>query len=344
MAAKLKDIAERAGVNIGTVSHVLNHHPKAEHMKPETCARIRQIAKELGYCRNELAASVAGGRGNVLAFISAEMGSIEYTGRIQNGVLDEAAAQGYAVTVYHLTANNEEDILRRLIGWRTAGVIFHIAELEVASLIMNALREQKIPYGTANLSNPSGIGVTTDDVHGMELAVEFLKKIQCKHLALLCQKSESGKQLEYQKTRETGFQNGMKLHFPGKPEAVFSISPEPGRKELSNAVDNVLKEIVAGGYDGILCESDITALELLQSAQIAGLKIPKAFSLVGYGNLGISSQMRPALTTLSQDFEEIGSMTTRFVIDAVKNRLFAGKECNLLLPVRLIERDSTRKI
>lgn len=103
MTPKLKDIAERAGVDIGTVSHVLNRRPKADRLKAETRERIQRIAKELGYCRNELAASIAGGRGNVLAFISAEMGCIEYTGRIQNGVLDEAAAQDYAVTVYHLT-------------------------------------------------------------------------------------------------------------------------------------------------------------------------------------------------------------------------------------------------
>ena len=60
MTPKLKDIAERAGVDIGTVSHVLNRRPKADRLKAETRERIQRIAKELGYCRNELAASIAG--------------------------------------------------------------------------------------------------------------------------------------------------------------------------------------------------------------------------------------------------------------------------------------------
>lgn len=343
MTPKLKDIAERAGVDIGTVSHVLNRRPKADRLKAETRERIQRIAKELGYCRNELAASIAGGRGNVLAFISAEMGCIEYTGRIQNGVLDEAAAQDYAVTVYHLTGKNEEDIIRKLIGWRTAGVIFHIARLDAAPRIMKILDEQKIPYGTANLGNPRGIGVTTDDSRGMECAVEFLKQSGCRRAALLTHEDKSRQQAEYQKRRREGFRKGMKQHFPEAPETVFTLSPEQGKQAFQRSMDQILKKITGGGYDGILCDSDITAIELLQSAQTAGLKVPEAFSLIGYGNLGISSLMRPALTTLSQNFEEIGSMTTRFVIDAVRNGQSAEQERNLLLPVKLIIRDSTQK-
>ena len=54
----MQDIAEKAGVNKGTVSYVLNGKHKKARIGAETCARILAVAKELGYSRNELARSV----------------------------------------------------------------------------------------------------------------------------------------------------------------------------------------------------------------------------------------------------------------------------------------------
>ena len=178
------------------------------------------------------------------------------------------------------------------------------------------------------------------NISGMRLKARATGNLSTNNLKL---DSQLKQQAEYQKRRREGFRKGMKQHFPEAPETVFTLSPEQGKQAFQRSMDQILKKITGGGYDGILCDSDITAIELLQSAQTAGLKVPEAFSLIGYGNLGISSLMRPALTTLSQNFEEIGSMTTRFVIDAVRNGQSAEQERNLLLPVKLIIRDSTQK-
>ena len=79
MAVSLKDISQRTHINICSVSQVLNNHPKAERLRQETRDKILLAAKELGYCRNEAAATIRKKRSNVLAFVTSEMGSIEYT-------------------------------------------------------------------------------------------------------------------------------------------------------------------------------------------------------------------------------------------------------------------------
>lgn len=53
----LKDVAERASVSVSTVSYALNDHSHV-HLAPETRARVRRIAKELGYTPNAMARSL----------------------------------------------------------------------------------------------------------------------------------------------------------------------------------------------------------------------------------------------------------------------------------------------
>ena len=145
-AVRLKDIALAAGVDIGTVSHVLNRRPKSFLLRAETRERIERIASELGYYRNELAASISSSHGSkVLAFVTGEMGSIEYTGRIQNGVFT-GLPLGYAVTLHHLAGDNETGIgedFRLAGGWGD----FHMGGIESVQAICQKLSARRIPYG-----------------------------------------------------------------------------------------------------------------------------------------------------------------------------------------------------
>lgn len=341
MPPRLKDIAEAAGVDIGTVSHVLNRRPKADCLRAETREKILRIAEELGYCRNEMAASVAKKHGNVLAFICEDMGSVDYTGRIQNGILEEAASHDYAVIVYHLKKQNQNEILRKIIGWRTAGVIFHISDLKHASGMMNLLDQQSIPYGTANLTNPNGIGVTTDDYHGMRLAVECLKKHHCKKPLFFTYPGDYvQEQSEYLVNREAGFQKALGEFFPDIDFMRYSPANMNSSFELTKQLQPLLKEFQSYEYDGIVCVSDMLAIELLRAASEVGIHIPSDLSIIGYGDLGVASLVYPRLTTLSQNFERIGSMTAHLVIESIMKKVTERENCNLLLPVHLIERET----
>lgn len=95
MAPGLKDIAKLANVDIGTVSHVLNNHPKAAKLRPETRKRILAAVKETGYRPNRLAQAVKSGHSRILGIISNNIGDDEFMGRIISGVLEVLAGKGY---------------------------------------------------------------------------------------------------------------------------------------------------------------------------------------------------------------------------------------------------------
>ena len=67
MTATLRDIAKLAGVNAGSVSRVLQNHPRARAFRPETRQRILEAAQKLHYRRNELAAAIRTGRNRTVA-------------------------------------------------------------------------------------------------------------------------------------------------------------------------------------------------------------------------------------------------------------------------------------
>lgn len=327
MAPRLKDIAFAANVDIGTVSHVLNDRPKAALLRPETRERIRQIAEKMGYCRDEFAASVVKKSGKVLAFVSYDMGGIEYTGRIQNGVLDEAAAHDYAVTTYRLTGNNQDEILRKLKGWRAAGAVFHIPKLDGIQKIIEELNKASIPYGTVNLSNPGGIGVTSDDLQGEEEAVKYLVEQGCCKVAFVLQAREDDS--EYVKARIAGYRRGLEKYLPGCPEEFIPLACD-----LQGLVDPVevrraVKAFERKKIDGAVCISDHYAFQLLQ-AQMA-----KPFvKVVGFGDL-LAKYCIPILPTVSQNFEEMGRKCVRLVLEAIGTGKIP-EHGNILLPTRLI--------
>ena len=207
----MTDIAIECGISRSVVSLVLNGRDKELGIAASTRDQILRVAREIGYCRNELAASIGKKHSQVLAFVTADMGSVEYTGRIQNGVLDAASERGYTVTVHRLKKNTNAEIISKILGWRAAGVIFHVAELSAIQEITAVLDKNGIPWGTVNLSNPGGIGVTTDDRKGIENAVRFLAERGHRRIVFL---AHGRMKLEYQRNRENGYLEGMKQYAP----------------------------------------------------------------------------------------------------------------------------------
>ena len=333
----MTDIAMECGISRSVVSLVLNGRDKELGIAASTRDQILRVAREIGYCRNELAASIGKKHSQVLAFVTADMGSVEYTGRIQNGVLDAASERGYTVTVHRLKKNTDAEIIRKILGWRAAGVIFHVADLKVIQDITGILDKNHIPWGTVNLSNPGGIGVTTDDRSGIENAVRILAESGHRKIAF----ADIGSNAipEYQINRETGYLDGMKKYLPEETPHVLRLSKPEKKDDMAYLAERLLPQL-QGKADAVICESDQLAAALGRAVQMTGGSIPGTFSLVGFGNSVISETFNPPLSTISQDFEEMGSRTVNWLADVIEKKT-AVREC--FIPTAFIQRGSTEK-
>ena len=336
----MTDIAAECGISRSVVSLVLNGRDKELGIASATRDQILRVAGEIGYCRNELAASIGKKHSQVLAFVTADMGSVEYTGRIQNGVLDAASERGYTVTVHRLKKNTNTEIIRKILGWRAAGVIFHVAELSTIQEITAVLDKNGIPWGTVNLSNPGGIGVTTDDRKGIENAVRLLAEHgHCKIAYLMLRGTRA---IEYKENRENGYLDGMKKYLAKQKSQVFRLD-EPYKLDDMKYLSEHLLSKLRKSADAVICESDQLAAALGRAAQLNGSSIPETFSLIGFGNSIVSANFNPPLATISQNFEEMGSRTVNWLADVIEKKQ-PDREPEFLIPTEFIERDSIQKI
>jgi DNA-binding LacI/PurR family transcriptional regulator len=337
----MQDIAEKAGVNKGTVSYVLNGKQKKARIGAETCARILAIARELGYKRNELARSVATGKSNVIAFISYNTGTCEYIGKIMSGILEEISQHGYSLKVYHLTRDNSLNIAEQIIRQRADGVIFHAAENDAFQVIREEMKKNHIPCAVTNLtSQHSDVGVTTNDFQGTKDAVRHLAELGHKRILYISHDS-SEKNAEYIANREAGYTAGMQ-EFIGE-DAEIKIK-RIKQKRFTDGKD--FKEILTTGEEiptAVICINDTLAMELMQIAYQQGIKLPEELSIIGFADLEMAKYAVVPLTTIAQPFELMGRESVKALLEVVESKKISNSNTikNKKLEVNLIIRKST---
>ena len=111
----LKDVAKKAKSNIVSVSRVLNNHVRACEVKKETRARIIAAAQELGYRKNELAATIRTGISRTVALVGDFTGTTTFSlNNVIEGILISATEYDYGVRVYSATQISQylDEILR----------------------------------------------------------------------------------------------------------------------------------------------------------------------------------------------------------------------------------------
>lgn len=103
----MKEVAERTGVSVSTVSLVLNDRDEGR-VKPAIAEQVRATAKRLGYRPNPLARSLRTSKTRILGFISEEIAATPYAGGIILGAQDAASKLGYMLLTVNTDGNSDE--------------------------------------------------------------------------------------------------------------------------------------------------------------------------------------------------------------------------------------------
>jgi LacI family transcriptional regulator len=93
MAVSIRDVAERAGVSVGTVSNVLN---KPDRVSEAVATRVHDAIRELGYVRNDAARQLRAGRSSSVGLVVLDARNPFFTD-VARGAEDAAAEHGVAV-------------------------------------------------------------------------------------------------------------------------------------------------------------------------------------------------------------------------------------------------------
>lgn len=334
MAATLKDISERTGINMGTISHVLNDRPKAKVLRPETRERILEVARELGYKRNELAATIRTGVNKTVAVIvDFRDGNVStFVNPVLCGALVAATNHDYGVKLY--SADKLGDCLDEIGSQRVKHVVAITVDPKRRERLANYCEENKVKlcfvFEHACGRFPA---VASDGRAAARKAVSYFVERGHRRVALICAKHT----YHYMEDRHNGYLDGLADAGLTLDQRLVDCSLTSDESE--EAITRMLRMPVASRPTAFYCIADSLAFMVQRVAFKNDLIVPEDVSVIGYANSDNVAQAFAPLTTFAQPFEKMGELATRLALGK-KTTLKPSPDNRYLLPTKLIERAS----
>lgn len=300
---RLKDIAERAGVSIMTVSKSLRD---ASDISTATKARIRKLAEEMGYVPNSAAQGLRNRTTRLLGVIIPTTTNPIFA-RITMALEEQAFARGYDLVFAHSLnqVEREEMCIQRMVARRVDGLfISPVYRFEPEAPAYAELWKRRIPTVLLGHRAPfcsNFVSVETEDILASYRVTHHLIQLGHRRIAFLCGPASapwSQERLEgYRRAvREAGLSVDDSLLF----QAGGTI--EEGEKA---ATQMVAERIDATAVQAV---NDLVAIGAGAFFLRQGLRIPEDLSLAGHGNILVSEHFRVPLTTIRQPKYRLGSV------------------------------------
>lgn len=308
----MTQVAQRAGVSLGTVSHVLNH---PERVTEATRSRVVAAMEELGFQRSAAARTLASGRSDAIGLVLTDLGNSLFVD-IARGAAREAEAHGMHV----LLADGEAERGRELTqlgvfdDLHVAGSMVTLNDEDHRAELL-ARRRRGGPLVLLNIGAPDDArcSVEVDHRRGGRLATQHLLDIGRRRLALV----GGTAQLQPVARRREGFL--AVLEEAGlRPAAMVEFSERLGRADGRRAGHDLLEDVRAGRIDAIVAVSDLMAAGILEVLCAEGVDVPGQVALVGYDDNIAARDVPVPLTTIAQPGAEMGARGAALVIDEAR--------------------------
>lgn len=324
--AVMADVANLAGVSHQTVSRVLHDSP---HVRTDTRERVLQAIRQLDYRPNSMARALVTGRSKTLGVVSFDT-TLYGPASTLLGIEQAAHDAGYAVTVSSLRALNRSTVLAAIQQFRDQGAdgVAVIAPLRAG---VDALRHVRPDFAVvaveAGPKAPIPVA-TVDQVAGARAATRHLLDLGHKtvwHLAGPNDWNDAEERIE-------GWRSAL--------EAAGARVPEPLRGDWTPRSGYELGRILVEIREltAVFAANDQMALGLLRTLHEAGKEVPRDLSVVGFDDIPEAAYFTPPLTTVRQDFAELGRRCLHILLGRIEGE--AGPDRVVVAP-ELVVRGST---
>jgi DNA-binding LacI/PurR family transcriptional regulator len=293
----LQDVARLAGVSHQTVSRVINDYP---HIRPEMRDRVQRAIDQLEYRRNTLARNLARHRSDTIGVVVAELTQVGPAAAL-GGVERAAREAGYGVVVVGLPGPGAEgmrEALTVLAEQTVDGVVVVAPEDVEARAVRLAWRGAPIVTVTPSAEH-DGSDISVDTREGARMAVRHLAQLghrQIRHLA--------GPHGYYvSELRRAGWEDELAAH--GLPVVAPVVTTDWSPRAGYESGRQLLED---GAMTAVFAANDQLAQGLLLALHEAGRPVPAEVSVVGYDDDPAAGFTIPPLTTVHQDFPELGRL------------------------------------
>jgi DNA-binding LacI/PurR family transcriptional regulator len=322
----MADVAALAGVSHQTVSRVLHDSP---HVRDDTRERVLRAIRQLDYRPNSMARALVTGRSKTLGVVSFDT-TLYGPASTLLGIEQAAHDAGYAVSVSSLRSLNRGTVLSAIQLFRDQGVdgVAVIAPLRAG---VDALRHVRPDFAVVAVEAGPNAPIpvaTVDQAAGAAAATRHLLALGHKtvwHLAGPTDWNDAEERIE-------GWRSA--LEGAGAPVPALlrgDWTPRSGY-ELGQSLLKIR------GLTAVFVANDQMALGLLRKVHEGGREVPRDLSVVGFDDIPEAAYFTPPLTTVRQDFAELGRRCLRVLLGRIEGE--SGPSRVVVAP-ELVVRGST---
>jgi len=324
----MADVARLAGVSHQTVSRVINDNA---HVRPETRRKVLAAMRTLDYRPNPAARALVTGRSRTLGVVSVD--TTLYGPASTLFAIEQAAhAAGYFITIMSLLTMDRASVLGAVDRLRVQGVdgILVITPQEGAAQSVVNL-PASVPVVAVEAGRPGSVPVVAvDQLAGAAGATQLLLDLghsNVWHVAGPRDFLEAQQRVEGWRATLTaaGIDPPPVLSGDWSPRSGYQV----GRRLAQEP-----------GVTAVFVANDQMALGVLRALHERGRSIPGEVSIVGFDDIPEAQYFTPPLTTVRQDFGEMGRSSLRLLLDLMKSDR-AQPPSHLTIAPELVVRRST---
>ncbi|MBV9446922.1 MAG: LacI family DNA-binding transcriptional regulator [Streptosporangiaceae bacterium] len=298
----MADVARLAGVSHQTVSRVLNDHP---NVRAHTREKVQAAIRELAYRPNAAARTLVTRRTHTLGVISVD--TMLYGPVSMLYGFERAAHDTYFVSIASLPALDRRSMLEavdRFVGQGVEGiVVIATHDSGVAALAHVPPEVPIVALGCGTHASISSVAV--DNEEGAATATRYLLSLGHKTVHHVAGPAANLDATE----RVTGWRQALSEADAPQPPVLAGDWSAASGYELGRRLANQ-PDVTA-----ILCGNDNMALGVLRGLTERGLRVPEDVSVVGFDDVPDASYYVPPLTTVRQDFGEVGRQALSVLLE-----------------------------
>jgi DNA-binding LacI/PurR family transcriptional regulator len=329
---RLKDIANRVGLSIMTVSKALRDEPD---VSAATKARIKLLAQQMGYVPDSTAQGLRTRKTKLFGLVISSMTNPIYS-RVALAIEERAHALGYDILLAH-TLNlpeREEFCLRRLLSRRVDGLfIAPVYRMGAEASIYQELVARRVPTVLLGHTAPfcnQFVNVETDDLLAAYAVTQHLLDLGHKRIAFLAGPLVTPwTQERFEGYRRALRQAGLEVDDRLVFQAGRTI--EDGAKAALQMIDE------SSDATAVQAINDVVAVGCAEVFLSQGFRIPQDISVAGFGNILLGAHCQVPLTSTRQPKFRLGCAA----VDAMQGLLRGQRPESKRLPAELIVRSST---
>lgn len=331
----IKDLAEKSGYSVATVSRVLNNHPNVSDKARD---EINRLVKESGFQINTNAQQLKQHANSILVVVKGTFNEMfsEMIETIQ-ALIDKTH---YPLHVDYMDEDNNE-VLRAIqlcrekkplgilfLGGNTRNFLKDFNKIDVPCVLVS--------NNASSLSFSNLSSVTTDDHQAARCAMDSLIAMGHRKFVIVGGDREISdiSRLRYEGCLQAFRNNGI--------EFDEELDYQGVRFSYQDGFD-ATQQLIASGrkFTALFAVADVMAIGAIRALHNNGLRVPQDVSVIGFDGLLLGSFMVPQLSTVVQSVRQMAQRSVEILMDRIEN---GGTACHETVTYSLLQRESTRRL